>query len=199
MSTESEKSTEAEKPETSAPAETPVKPVNKDVLKPMARRLKKEWQSLGMKKVAASGQEHGISLKSRFTTENGKIAVVTALLTPGVMENNVSLMVDVMLPEGPRLEPCLTALSAFMQQATAQFSPVSVLADVKTNRIVLRQSQLTAVDYPIVLAPFLNSARALVPLLQDTLVRLCARNPSPDKARKMADELSSRFYGAVAQ
>ncbi|MCY4473220.1 MAG: hypothetical protein OXC07_10470 [Kistimonas sp.] len=175
-------------------------PINKDVIKPLARRLKKEWQAMGMKKVAASGQEHGISLKSRFSTEDGKMVVITALLTPGVINNNnASLMVDVVLPEGPRLEPCLTALSAFMQQATAQFSPVSVLADVKNNRVVLRQSQLTAVDYPVSLAPFLNSARALVPLLRDALVRLCARNPSPDKARQMADELSSRFYGAIAE
>ncbi|WP_281645985.1 hypothetical protein [Parendozoicomonas sp. Alg238-R29] len=174
--------------------------INEEALKPVARRLKKELKSLEVDKVGVSRHEYGIALKSRFTTLNNEKAVLTALITPGVSpDKNVNLILDATLPESPNLEEHLNALSAFMQQSTALLSPMAMLVDMRTSQIVLRQSQLMGINYPISCIPFFNAVQILIPLIQQTIKSICKMNPAPEDARKMADLLSESFYGALTE
>ncbi len=171
-----------------------------DNLKPIARVLKKEWMSLDMEKVGASKHEYGIALKSRFKSLKDETIVLSALLTPGINpEKNLNLVMDATLPESPPLEKYLPALSAFMQQATAVLSPMTVVVDMRTNQIVLRQSQLMSLDYPTSTVAFFNAIQVLIPMLQKTISSICEMNPTPDDARQMADLLSQSFYGALEE
>ena len=159
--------------------------INEEALKPVARRLKKELKTLEMDKTGVSRHEYGIALKSRFTTLTNQKATLTALITPGVNpEKNVNLILDATLPEGPSLEQYLNALSAFMQHSTALLSPMAMMVDMRTNQIVLRQSQLMALNYPISVTPFFNAVQILTPLIQQTLESIVKINPSPEDARK---------------
>ena len=174
--------------------------INEEALKPVARRLKKELKSLEVDKTGVSRHEYGIAIKSLFTTLNNEKATLTILITPGVHpDKNVNLIMDVTLPEGPNMEQHLNALSAFMQHSTALLSPMSMLVDMRTNQIVLRQSQLMALNYPITCTPFFNAAQILTPLIQQTLQSIVKINPTPEDARKMADLLSESFYGALSE
>ncbi len=171
-----------------------------ELLKPVARRLKKEWLTLNMEKVAASKHEYGIALKSRFTSFNDEEITLSALLTPGIHpQQNLNLVLDAALPKGESLEAFLPALSAFMQHATAMLSPMTVLVDMRTNQVVLRQSQIISSNYPIVTEPFYNALQVLIPLLQKTIESIRQTNPSQAHARKMAELLSESFYGAFSE
>ncbi len=169
-------------------------------LKPVARNLKKEWLALDMDKVGASKHEYGIALKSRFQTLNNQTANISALLTPGInASKHTNLVVDITLPKIADLEPCLPTLSAFMQQASAVLSPMSLMVDMRTSQIVLRQSQLIPLSHPPATTAFVNAAQILIPLLTQTIESLSKMNPEPATGREMADMLAESFYGALQQ
>lgn len=169
-------------------------------LKPIARSLRKEWLSLKMEKVGASKHQFGIILKSSMPTMGGEPVALSALLTPGVTgEKHINLVMDVALPKVEDLEPVLPALSAFMQQATAVLSPMTIIVDMRTSQIILRQSQLIPLDEPPATAAFVKASQILVPLLKKTIESICEINPAPADARQMADMLAESFYGVLQE
>ncbi|CAM3737111.1 hypothetical protein [Parendozoicomonas haliclonae] len=171
-----------------------------ETLKPVARNVKKEWLSMDMEKVGASKHDFGIALKSRFQTLNDQTSSISALLTPGIQgDKHVNIVVDITLPKGPSLEPVLNSLSAFMQQATAVLSPMTVMVDMRTSQIVLRQSHVMPLNHPPATIAFVNAAQILVPLMQQTIDSLVKMNPAPNDAREMADLLAKSFYGALQE
>ena len=174
--------------------------INFDALKPVAKRLKKEWQTLDVGKVAASKHPHGVILKCQFKTFSDEKATMTALLTPAINPTaNVNLILDILLPQSQNLEPLLPSLSAFMQQATAQLSPVSLLVDMRSQQLVVRQAQVMGLNYPINTIPFYNASQLLIPLIQRTVESMHNKPPSQEEARNMADLLSESFYGALTE
>ncbi len=169
-----------------------------EILKPTARNIKKEWRTLGIDKIGASKHEYGIALKSHLQTINNQTVILSALLTPSInRQKNVNMIVDITLPKSGDLESCLGALSAFMQQTTALLNPITLLVDMRTSQIILRQCQIMPIAHPPATTAFINAIQLLVPLLQPIINTLCQTNPSQDDARELANQFVNSFQGAL--
>ncbi len=171
---------------------------NEKTLKPIAKRLKKEWLAMGLKDIKASRLHHGICLRSSFQDYQNQRVGFTALVTLGINpEKTANLVIDVSVPLTPLQDTILPAFCAFLQQASGLLSPLALLMDVQGQQLVMRQSQILALKYPVQTQPIHDASLLLMPLLQTSIDQIMKTSPKPNEAREMANHVATSYYGAM--
>ena len=166
----------------------------------IARRLSKEWNSWGVQPPKITEGSEGVTLKSAFSLACGQQAVLTAEITPGLNRaKTANLVLGTHFACRSVPEKALLSLCAFLQEATAQLSPMALLVDVENSRLLIRQSQIIALEYPLMSRPLYDACLLLIEGVKQSANAVISQPMAPEQARELAQRLAVSYHGVPQQ
>ena len=169
--------------------------------KKLIKQLRKEWQSLSLRNIAVLqtrifGKNDALNLQASLPIPSYLIPSVTlnVTLSPGLSDQTSAyLLIDAIFPEKLPLATYLPSLCAFSQRTSALISPLTLVIDIESQQLILRQSQLIANNTPLTSRTFISSAQQLIPLLQESIDHILQASSSPEEARYIADYMVEHY------
>ncbi|MRI34786.1 hypothetical protein EOPP23_17535 [Endozoicomonas sp. OPT23] len=155
-------------------------------------------KKLGLKASVISQTDHGIVLGTRLQLRPHMSMPCYCTLSSGVSDGQsliitCTAVIDTTLSD---IES-LPALAAFINQLSTVIPQFSLLLDLDSRKLILRQSQLYSKDSLCHFQVFYDKVQLLALPLINTVTRICKSAPSVTDARLMADYLAEDLYTEV--
>ncbi len=170
-----------------------------DQLQQQADAIKQQWQTQKLKNIAVQTNDSAQAVSAELTLKPKLSLSLSAVVSVGLKEDiSSNLILSAALPEPINFSHSALPLAAFVNQATALLTPLSLILDLQTERLLIQQSQIIANTLPPDTQAFLNILNIVAPLIQDAVGQLVRQEINPGDARLMANLLAQQYYGAIS-
>ncbi|OED46565.1 hypothetical protein ACH42_03795 [Endozoicomonas sp. (ex Bugula neritina AB1)] len=168
---------------------------NIDTFLPIIKTIEQQWSSLAVKNLATSSIDSIVILNGQHLISSIDETInCTAIASHGMTDQSLTLIYITPIPGAQVLTD---SLYAFLLQLTALLPPLEFIADLQSDQIVIRQSQIISRKHPIQSKSFIKASQWLIPLLTQSLDQITRQELHPNDTRKMADFLSETYFEAL--
>ncbi len=155
-------------------------------------------KKLGLKSSVISQTDHGIVLGTQLELRPHLSMPCYCTLSSGMSDGQSLIITFTAVIDTPLTDiESLPALAAFINQLSTVIPQFSILLDLDTRKMILRQSQLYSHDSLCHFQIFYDKVQLITLPLIKTVTRICKSALSSEEARQMADYLAEDIYSEV--